>query len=92
MTFPAAEIAVEFVDPSSSEGSMFPTGNLIDDLDVPDIGTFNATMISAGIPTIFIDASELGLKGTELQEDINGSDDWLKKFETIRAHGALKMG
>lgn len=92
VTFPAAEIAVEFVDPSSSEGSMFPTGNLIDDLDVPDIGTFNATMISAGIPTIFIDASELGLKGTELQEDINGSDDWLKKFETIRAHGALKMG
>lgn len=92
VTFPAAEIAVEFVDPSSSGGSMFPTGNLVDDLHVPDIGVFNATMISAGIPTIFIDAAELGLEGTELQQDINSDADWLEKFETIRAYGALKMG
>ncbi|MGR5502662.1 2-methylaconitate cis-trans isomerase PrpF [Vibrio sp. DNB22_10_4] len=92
VTFPAAEIAVEFVDPSSSGGSMFPTGNLVDDLHVPDVGVFNATMINAGIPTIFIDAAELGLEGTELQEDINSDADWLEKFETIRAHGALKMG
>jgi probable AcnD-accessory protein PrpF len=92
VTFPAAEIAVEFVDPSSSDGSMFPTGNLVDDLHVPDVGVFNATMINAGIPTIFIDAAELGLEGTELQQDINSDAGWLEKFETIRAHGALKMG
>ncbi|MGR5218835.1 2-methylaconitate cis-trans isomerase PrpF [Vibrio parahaemolyticus] len=92
VTFPAAEISVEFVDPSDSSGSMFPTGNLVDDLNVPNVGTFNATLINAGIPTIFIDATELGLEGTELQEQINGDQNWLNKFETIRAHGAMKMG
>ncbi|MCY9853934.1 2-methylaconitate cis-trans isomerase PrpF [Vibrio mediterranei] len=92
VTFPAAEIAVEFVDPSDSNGSMFPTGNLIDDLEVPNVGVFNATMISAGIPTIFIDAKELGLSGAELQDDINSDEVWLEKFEIIRAHGAVKMG
>ncbi|MCV5744952.1 2-methylaconitate cis-trans isomerase PrpF family protein, partial [Escherichia coli] len=65
VTFPAAEIQVDFVDPSDGEGSMFPTGNLVDDLVVPDVGTFNATFINAGIPTIFIDAESIGYQGTE---------------------------
>lgn len=92
VTFPAAEIQVDFVDPSDSEGSMFPTGNLVDDLVVPDVGTFNATFINAGIPTIFIDAESIGYQGTELQDDINNDDAALAMFESIRAHGALKMG
>ncbi|EPO5781824.1 2-methylaconitate cis-trans isomerase PrpF [Vibrio harveyi] len=92
VTFPAAEIQVDFVDPADSEGSMFPTGNLVDDLVVPDVGTFNATFINAGIPTIFVDAEALGYQGTELQDDINNDESALAKFESIRAHGALKMG
>ncbi len=92
VTFPAAEIQVDFVDPADGEGSMFPTGNLVDDLVVPDVGTFNATFINAGIPTIFIDAEELGYQGTELQDDINNDESALARFESIRAHGALKMG
>ncbi|MCK8063527.1 MULTISPECIES: 2-methylaconitate cis-trans isomerase PrpF [Vibrio] len=92
VTFPAAEIQVDFVDPSDGEGSMFPTGNLVDDLVVPDVGTFNATFINAGIPTIFIDAESIGYQGTELQDDINNDDTALAMFESIRAHGALKMG
>lgn len=92
VTFPAAEVVVEFMDPADGEGSMFPTGNLVDDLEVPGIGTFKATMISAGIPTIFLNAEEIGYKGTELQKDINGNAEALARFETIRAHGAVKMG
>ena len=92
VTFPAAEIQVDFVDPADGESSMFPTGNLVDDLVVPDVGTFNATFINAGIPTIFIDAEALGYQGTELQDDINNDESALAKFESIRAHGALKMG
>ncbi|CAK4067840.1 2-methylaconitate cis-trans isomerase PrpF [Vibrio sp. 16] len=92
VTFPAAEIQVDFVKPADGEGSMFPTGHITDEFDVPGIGTFNATFISAGIPTIFIDAEALGYSGTELQDDINNDVDALAKFETIRAHGALKMG
>ncbi|HFQ5435151.1 TPA: 2-methylaconitate cis-trans isomerase PrpF [Vibrio vulnificus] len=92
VTFPAAEIQVDFVDPADGEGSMFPTGNLMDDLVVPGIGTFNATLINAGIPTIFLDAEALGYSGTELQEQINNDEQALAKFETIRAYGALKMG
>ncbi|MFH4466883.1 2-methylaconitate cis-trans isomerase PrpF [Vibrio diabolicus] len=92
VTFPAAEIQVDFVDPSDGEGSMFLTGNLVDDLVVPDVGTFNATFINAGIPTIFIDAESIGYQGTELQDDINNDDAALAMFESIRAHGALKMG
>ncbi|MCG9621358.1 2-methylaconitate cis-trans isomerase PrpF [Vibrio diabolicus] len=92
VTFPAAEIQVDFVDPSDGEGSMFPTGNLVDDLVVPDVGTFNATFINAGIPTIFIDAESIGYQGTELQDDINNDDTALAMFESIRARGALKMG
>ncbi|MGR5377175.1 2-methylaconitate cis-trans isomerase PrpF [Vibrio harveyi] len=92
VTFPAAEIQVDFVDPADGESSMFPTGNLVDDLVVPDVGTFNATFINAGIPTIFIDAEALGYQGTELQDDINNDEFALARFESIRAHGGLKMG
>ncbi|ENJ1575264.1 putative methylaconitate Delta-isomerase PrpF [Vibrio parahaemolyticus] len=92
VTFPAAEIQVDFVDPADGEGSMFPTDNLVDDLVVPDVGTFNATFINAGIPTIFIDAESIGYQGTELQDQINNDDAALAMFESIRAHGALKMG
>ncbi|EGR4674543.1 2-methylaconitate cis-trans isomerase PrpF [Vibrio parahaemolyticus] len=92
VTFPSAEIQVDFVDPADGEGSMFPTGNLVDDLVVPDVGTFNATFINAGIPTIFIDAESIGYQGTELQDQINNDDAALAMFESIRAHGALKMG
>ena len=92
VTFPAAEVQIEFLDPADGEGSMFPTGNLIDELEVPGIGTFQATLINAGIPTIFLNAADLDYTGAELQDDINNDTAALQKFETIRAHGALKMG
>ncbi|AZD91358.1 MULTISPECIES: 2-methylaconitate cis-trans isomerase PrpF [Pseudomonas] len=96
VTFPAAEVQLEFMEPAAEEegagGSMFPTGNLVDDLEVPGVGTFKATMINAGIPTIFINARDIGYSGTELQGDINGDPKALAMFETIRAHGALRMG
>ncbi|WP_367382971.1 2-methylaconitate cis-trans isomerase PrpF [Stenotrophomonas cyclobalanopsidis] len=94
VTFPAAEIQLEFIDPSDDgdAGAMFPTGNLVDTLEVPGVGNFEVTMITAGIPTIFLNAADLGYTGTELQPIIN--EDWaaLQKFEAIRAHGALRMG
>ncbi|MFZ6870655.1 2-methylaconitate cis-trans isomerase PrpF [Undibacterium sp. Di27W] len=96
VTFPAAEVQLEFMDPAADEegagGSMFPTGNLVDDLVVPGVGTLKATMINAGIPTIFINAEAIGYTGTELQDAINGDAKALAMFETIRAHGALRMG
>ncbi|MBN3759433.1 2-methylaconitate cis-trans isomerase PrpF [Burkholderia sp. Ac-20365] len=96
VTFPAAEVQLEFMDPAAEEegagGAMFPTGNLVDDLEVPGVGTLKATMINAGIPTIFVNAEAIGYTGTELQDAINSDDAALKKFETIRAHGALRMG
>lgn len=96
VTFPAAEVQIEFMNPAADEdgdgGSMFPTGNLVDVLEVPGVGSFNATMINAGIPTIFINAEDLGYTGTELQDDINSDNAALAKFEAIRAHGAVRMG
>lgn len=95
VTFPAAEIVLEFLDPSDDGeegGSMFPTGNLVDDLEVPGIGTFKATMITAGIPTIFVNAEDIGYQGTELREAINGDPAQLARFEQIRIAGALRMG
>ena len=96
VTFPAAEVQIEFINPADDDGeggsSMFPTGNVVDVLEVPGIGSFNATMINAGIPTIFINAEDLGYTGTELQDDINSDNAALAKFETIRAYGALRMG
>jgi probable AcnD-accessory protein PrpF len=92
VTFPAAEIEVEFVDPADGEGAMFPTGNLIDQLEVPGVGTIKVTLINAGIPTIFINAQDLGYNGTELQDDINSDAKALAMFETIRVHGAVTMG
>lgn len=93
--FPAAEIVLEFLDPSDDGeegGSMFPTGNLVDDLEVPGIGSFKATMITAGIPTVFVNAEDIGYRGTELREDINGDPAQLARFEQIRIAGALRMG
>ncbi|MEK1942568.1 MAG: 2-methylaconitate cis-trans isomerase PrpF [Pseudomonas sp.] len=95
VTFPAAEIVLEFLDPSDDGeegGSMFPTGNLVDDLEVPGVGTFKATMITAGIPTVFVNAEDIGYQGTELREDINGNPEALARFEAIRVAGALRMG
>ncbi len=96
VTFPAAEVQLEFLDPAADDdgggGAMFPTGNVVDTLEVPGIGSFQATLINAGIPTIFLNAADLGYKGTELQDAINGDAAALQRFETIRAHGALRMG
>ncbi|MGY0503700.1 2-methylaconitate cis-trans isomerase PrpF [Luteimonas sp. e5] len=95
VAFPAAEIVLEFLDPSDegeAGGSMFPTGNVVDALEVPGIGTLEATMISAGIPTIFINAADIGCSGSELQVDINGDAEALARFEAIRTAGALRMG
>lgn len=97
VTFPAAEVQLEFLDPADEGegeggGSMFPTGNLVDDLEVPGVGTFKATLINAGIPTIFVNAEDIGYIGTELQEAINSDAQALARFETIRAWGAVRMG
>lgn len=92
VTFPAAEVVIEFMDPADGEGSMFPSGNVVDTLNVPGIGEFNVTMINSGIPTIFFNAADIGYTGTELQKDINSDAKALERFEILRAHGAVKMG
>lgn len=96
VTFPAAEVQLEFLDPAADEegagGAMFPTGNLVDALEVPGVGTLAATMINAGIPTIFVNAADIGYTGSELQDAVNGDPQALAMFERIRAHGALRMG
>ena len=92
VTFPAAEVVIDFMDPADGDGAMFPTGNPVDDLDVPGIGTIKATMINAGIPTVFVNAEDVGYTGAELQGDINEDARALAMFETLRAHGALRMG
>ncbi|WP_421684347.1 2-methylaconitate cis-trans isomerase PrpF [Stutzerimonas urumqiensis] len=96
VTFPAAEVQIEFIDPADEGegggGAMFPTGNLIDTLSIPELGPVQATLINAGIPTIFVNAADIGYRGTELQDDINGDVAALALFESIRAQGALRMG
>ncbi|WP_136248902.1 2-methylaconitate cis-trans isomerase PrpF [Halomonas borealis] len=96
VTFPAAEVPVAFKDPAGGEGAIFPTGRLVDDLEVPaevvEGGRLQATMINAGIPTVFVNAADLGYTGSELQETINGDPRALERFETLRAHAALCMG
>ena len=104
VTFPAAEIRLEFLDPADKPapaeaggegdagGATFPTGNLVDALEVMGVGSFNVTMINAGVPTVFVDAAELGYDGTELQDAINEDKAALAKLEAIRAHGAVRMG
>jgi probable AcnD-accessory protein PrpF len=97
VTFPAAEVQIEFLNPADegedgAGGSMFPTGNLVDDLEVPGIGVLKATLINAGIPTIFVNAEDIGYHGTELQDAINNDNAALDKFEKIRAYGAVRMG
>ena len=95
VTFPAAEVQLDFVDPADDGddgGAMFPTGNLVDTLEVPGLGSLQATLINAGIPTIFVNADAIGYTGTELQDAINGDPKALAMFETLRAHGAVRMG
>ncbi|MGV8942250.1 MAG: 2-methylaconitate cis-trans isomerase PrpF [Lysobacter sp.] len=95
VTFPAAEVVVEFLDPADDGeqgGAMFPTGNVVDQLQVPGLGSLTVTMINAGIPTIFVNADAIGYTGTELQDAINGDATALAMFESIRAHGAVRMG
>jgi probable AcnD-accessory protein PrpF len=91
LPFPSAEIRLDFLDPGG-DGSMFPTGAVLDRLDVPGVGVVDATLINAGNPTIFVDAGTLGLRGTELQQDVNGDAELLARAEALRAHGAVAMG
>ena len=92
VTFPAAEVRIDFINPVSSDSQLFPTGNLVDELDVPGIGILRATLINAGIPTIFLTAEDINYQGTELQQDINSDPKVLEYFEKIRSYGAIKMG
>lgn len=95
VTFPAAEIQLEFLEPSDEGedgGAMFPTGHLVEDLEVPGHGSFRATLINAGVPTVFVDAAALGYDGTELQGAINEDKPALARLEAIRAQAALRMG
>lgn len=92
VTFPAAEVQIEFIEPVEADDAIFPTGSLVDELNIPDVGTLKATLINAGIPTVFINAEDIGLQGTELQSDINGDKQVLLLLESIRAQAALKMG
>ncbi|MFL9908324.1 2-methylaconitate cis-trans isomerase PrpF [Paraburkholderia sp. RL17-337-BIB-A] len=96
VTFSAAEIKIEFLDPSGDGddegGSMFPTSSALETLDVPGVGPVELTMINAGNPAIFVDASALGLTGNELQRDVNGNAELLRKAEAIRSHAAVRMG
>ncbi|MDD2693218.1 MAG: 2-methylaconitate cis-trans isomerase PrpF [Simplicispira sp.] len=95
VTFPAAEVQLEFLDPADGGeegGALFPTGNVVDTLDVPGVGRLPATLINAGIPTIFLNARDLGYTGTERQDAINSDAAALARFEAIRAWGAVKMG
>lgn len=92
VTFAAAEVKLEFIAPADGDGALFPTGNVADDLEVPGVGTLKATMINAGIPTVFINAADINYTGTELQDDINNDTAALEKLETIRSYGAVKMG
>jgi probable AcnD-accessory protein PrpF len=91
VAFPAAEVKLDFLEPAEG-GVLFPTGRPIDTLDVPGLGKIEATLIDAGNPTIFVDAARLGLKGTELQPDINGDRKLLALAEAVRAEGAVAMG
>ncbi len=92
VTFPAAEIVLDFLDPADSEGSVFPTGNLIDVVKVPSVGAFTATLFNVGNPHVFITAQSLGVQGTELPESFNQRRELLQLCEQIRAHGAVMMG
>jgi len=93
VAFPAAEVQLEFMYPADGgEGAIFPTGNLVDELDIPEFGPIRATLINAGIPTIFVNAEDIGYTGTELQDAINNDPRALAMFESIRSHGAVRMG
>jgi probable AcnD-accessory protein PrpF len=103
VAFPAAEVKLEFLDPADDGeggeggaggggGATFPTGNHIDVLDVLGVGKVEATLINAGNPTVFVDAASLGLKGTELQGDVNGDKALLARAEAVRALGTVMMG
>ncbi len=97
VAFPAAEIALEFLDPADEGegeggGAMFPTGHAVDALDVPGVGTFQATLINAGVPVVFVEAAALGYDGTELQPAINEDKAALARLEAIRVAGAIRMG
>lgn len=92
VTFPAAEVPLEFIEPSAEDGAIFPSGNVVDSLDIPGVGRIHATLINAGIPTIFVNAQDIGYTGTELQEVINSNADAMARFEAIRTYGAIRMG
>ncbi|SDZ61737.1 2-methylaconitate cis-trans isomerase PrpF [Pseudomonas salomonii] len=92
VAFPAAEIVLEFLKPGGSDGSILPTGNAVDELEIPGIGLMPVTLLNAGNPTIFLEADRVGLKGTETQDQVNGDAELLARCETIRAHCTVAMG
>jgi len=91
--FPSAEIALDFYDPGGSvTGKLLPTGNAVDELDVPAVGVLRVTLLDAATITVFVRANDVGLVGTELRPQVDGDVALLAKLESIRAAAAVRLG
>ena len=88
-----APVRLEFCDPGgATTGKLLPTGNVIDTLDVPGYGKFKASLVDAANATCFLNAADLGLKGTEMPEELDGNAELLKKLAAIRISASVAMG
>jgi hypothetical protein len=91
--FPGARIQLDNLDPGGTlTGGLLPTGSAVDVLDVPGLGRIETTLVDASNPVVIVRASDLGLRGDELAEDVDAHPELLRKIEAIRACGAVAMG
>lgn len=89
----AAELKVKFLNPAGAKtGKLLPTGQSLDILDIPGYGEMEATILDVSNPMVLVNASVLGLKGTELPEEINNNKAACELLEKIRGTACIKMG
>jgi 2-methylaconitate cis-trans-isomerase PrpF len=91
----ASQITMSFVDPAGAKtGKALPTGNSVDELQLPDGTTVRASLVDVGNPGVFVSTESLGLADhMALTPPLVEANAALKaRLEAIRRAGASKMG
>jgi 2-methylaconitate cis-trans-isomerase PrpF len=86
-------IRLDFIRPGgATTGRLLPTGSPLDVLDIPGLGRIEVSMVDAANACAFVAADALGLKGTEMPDELERNAATLEKLAAIRLHASVAMG
>lgn len=88
-----APIRLDFSEPAGARtGKLLPAGAAVQSLQVPGLGTLQASMIDAAAACVFVRAEDIGCTGTERPDVLERDAAIMEKLEKIRRAASIAMG